>query len=203
MDLSFLPPMLISDLTALAQVLVIDLALAGDNAIVVGIAVNGLPAEQQKRAILIGIIGATVIRILLGAITLQLLAIIGLMLAGGLLLLWVVWKMFRELRAGPHQIHAAGAPTKTMRQAMVQIMIADLSMSLDNVLAVAGAARDSLWVLVVGLVMSVALMGLAAGLVARLLERYRWIAWIGLGIVFFVAIRMIWDGSHEVLAAVR
>ena len=203
MDFSSLPPMLVSDLTALAQVLVIDLALAGDNAIVVGIAVNGLPAEQQKRAILIGIIGATVMRILLGAITLQLLAIIGLMLAGGILLLWVVWKMFRELRAPRHDLANAAAPTKTMRQAMVQIIVADLSMSLDNVLAVAGAARDSLWVLVVGLVISVALMGLAAGLVARLLERYRWIAWIGLAIVFFVAIRMIWEGSHEVLGAIR
>ncbi len=202
MDFSSLPPMLISDLTALAQVLVIDLALAGDNAIVVGIAVAGLPAHQQKRAILFGIGGATVIRILLGAVTLQLLAIIGLMLAGGLLLLWVVWKMFRELRATPHAATDI-APTKTLRQAMVQIVVADLSMSLDNVLAVAGAARDSLWVLVVGLVLSVALMGLAAGLVARLLERYRWIAWIGLAIVFFVAIRMIWDGSHEVLGVIR
>ena len=202
MDLSSFPPMLISDLTALAQVLVIDLALAGDNAIVVGIAVAGLPAHQQKRAILFGIGGATVIRILLGAITLQLLAIIGLMLAGGLLLLWVVWKMFRELRAAPH-VGTDIQPTKTLRQAMIQIVVADLSMSLDNVLAVAGAARDSLWVLVVGLVLSVGLMGLAAGLVARLLERYRWIAWIGLAIVLFVAIRMIWDGSHEVIGAIR
>ncbi len=202
MDFSSFPPMLISDLTALAQVMVIDLALAGDNAIVVGIAVAGLPAHQQKRAILIGIIGATVIRILLGAITLQLLAVIGLMLAGGLLLVWVLWKMYRELRVKPHEIGNSGPPTKTMRQAMIQIVVADLSMSLDNVLAVAGAARDSLWVLVVGLTLSVALMGLAAGLVARLLERYRWIAWIGLVIVLGVAIRMIWDGSHEVLGVI-
>lgn len=203
MDLAWLSPTLATDLVALAQVLAIDLALAGDNAVVVGMAVAGLPKEQQKRAIVIGIAGATIFRIGLGAITIQLLAIIGLMLAGGVLLLWVCWKMYRDLRGAAHAVLAADAKPKTLRQAMIQIIIADLSMSLDNVLAVAGAAGERTWVLVVGLVMSVALMGLAAGLVARLLERHRWIAWIGLSIVLVVAMRMIWDGSHEVIGAVR
>ena len=203
MDFAALSPTLAADLSALAQVLVIDLALAGDNAVVVGIAVTGLPAHQKKRAIVIGIAGATVIRIVLGALTLQLLAIIGLLLAGGLLLLWVSWKMFRDFRAAPLRVHGADTPVKTLRQAMVQIVLADISMSLDNVLAVAGAAGDSTWVLVVGLVLSVGLMGLAAGFVAKLLEKYRWIAWIGLLIVLSVAIRMVWDGAHEVWGAVQ
>ena len=203
MDFTALSPTLAADFAALAQVLVIDLALAGDNAVVVGIAVTGLPAHQKKRAIVIGIAGATVIRIVLGALTLQLLAIIGLLLAGGLLLLWVSWKMFRDFRAAPLHELGAEAPVKTLRQAMVQIVLADISMSLDNVLAVAGAAGDSTWVLVVGLVLSVGLMGLAAGLVAKLLEKYRWIAWIGLLIVLSVALRMIWDGAHEVWGAIQ
>jgi YjbE family integral membrane protein len=203
MDLAWLPPTLAIDLVALAQVLVIDLALAGDNAVVVGMAVAGLPKEQQKRAIFVGIAGATIFRIGLGAITIQLLAIIGLMLAGGVLLLWVCWKMYRDLRGAAHAVLAADAKPKTLHQAMIQIILADISMSLDNVLAVAGAAGERTWVLVVGLIMSVALMGLAAGLVARLLERHRWIAWIGLSIVLVVAVRMIWDGSHEVISAVH
>jgi YjbE family integral membrane protein len=185
------------DLLALAQVVMIDVALAGDNAVVVGMAVAGLPDRQQRSAILLGIGGATVIRIALGAVALQLLALIGLLLAGGVLLLWVCWKMFRELRR-PHHVVAEGTGTKTLRQAMLQIILADISMSLDNVLAVAGAAHDRLWVLVAGLLLSVGLMGLAASLVARLLERYRWIAWIGLLIVLYVALNMIWHGGHEV-----
>jgi YjbE family integral membrane protein len=188
------------DLVALAQVVMIDVALAGDNAIVVGLAVSGLPARQKRPAILLGIGGATVIRIAMGAVALKLLAIIGLLLAGGILLLWVCWKMFRELRR-PHQAAAAGG-SKSLRQAMIQIMLADVSMSLDNVLAVAGAAHDSLWVLVCGLLLSVGLMGLAAGLIARLLERYRWIAWVGLMIVLYVALNMIWHGGHEVAEAI-
>jgi YjbE family integral membrane protein len=184
------------DLIALAQVVMIDLALAGDNAVVVGLAVTGLPARQKRSAILLGIGGATLIRIALGAVALQLLAIIGLLLAGGLLLLWVCWRMFRELRR-PHQVVVAGGE-KTLRQAMLQIILADVSMSLDNVLAVAGAAQQRLWILVAGLVLSVALMGLAANLVARLLERYRWIAWVGLLIVVYVALSMIWHGGHQV-----
>ncbi|HEX3575885.1 MAG TPA: YjbE family putative metal transport protein [Rhodopila sp.] len=188
------------DLVALAQVIMIDVALAGDNAIVVGLAVAGLPARQKRSAILLGIGGATVIRIAMGAVALKLLAIIGLLLAGGILLLWVCWKMFREIRRPHHALAPEGA--KTLRHAMLQIILADVSMSLDNVLAVAGAAHDRLWVLVAGLLLSVALMGLAAGLIARLLERHRWVAWIGLAIVLYVALTMIWHGSHEVARAI-
>lgn len=187
-------------LSALLQVLLIDLVLAGDNAVVVGLAVAGLPPEQKRRAILLGVGGATVIRIALAAVTLELLAIVGLTLAGGLLLLWVCWRMYREL-SRPHAAHAAGAPRRTLGRAMVQIILADLSMSLDNVLAVAGAAHEHPWVLVAGLAISVVLMGAAAGLIASLLERYRWIAWIGLLIVVYVAFKMIWEGSHQVIRA--
>jgi YjbE family integral membrane protein len=193
---------LTQDLTALVQVVLIDVALAGDNAVVVGMAVAGLPPKQKRPAIILGIAGATVIRMALGAVALQLLAIIGLLLAGGLLLLWVCWRMFRELR-GAHHRTVAGADQKTLRQAMMQIVLADLSMSLDNVLAVAGAANGSTWVLMTGLLLSVVLMGVAANLLANLLERYRWIAWIGLAIVLYVATTMIWHGSHEVADAVR
>jgi YjbE family integral membrane protein len=193
---------LLEQLSALAQVLIIDLTLAGDNAIVVGLAVAGLPAEQKRRAILVGIAGATILRIVLGAVTVQLLAIVGLLLAGGLLLLWVCWKMFRELQAQRHARHAVAA-SKTLPQAMLQIIVADLSMSLDNVLAVAGVAKDHLWVLVVGLSVSVMLMGLAANLVANVLERHRWVAGVGLLIVLYVAGTMVWDGAEEVLPYVR
>jgi YjbE family integral membrane protein len=189
------------DLAALAQVVMIDVALAGDNAVVVGLAVAGLPARQKRSAILFGIGGATLIRIAMGAVALQLLALIGLLLAGGILLLWVCWKMFRELRR-PHQVIGDSERTKTLRQAMMQIVLADVSMSLDNVLAVAGAAHDRFWVLVTGLLLSVGLMGLAAGLIARLLERHRWIAWVGLLIVLYVALTMIWHGGHEVAGAI-
>ncbi len=192
------PPELTQDLAALGQVIFIDIALAGDNAVVVGMAVAGLPAEQRRRAIITGIAGATLIRIGFGAIALQLLEIIGLTLAGGVLLLWVCWRMFRELRQAPHAGGEIEVRPKTMAQAMVQIVLADISMSLDNVLAVAGAAEGSTWVLAVGLILSVALMGLAAHLIAGLLERYRWIAWIGLLIVLYVALNMIWQGSNEV-----
>jgi YjbE family integral membrane protein len=194
---------LTQDLAALAQVVLIDITLAGDNAIVVGLAVAGLPDRQKRPAILLGIIGATVIRIALGAIALQLLAIIGLLLAGGLLLLWVCWKMFRELRR-PHARRAVGETRqKTLRQAMTQIVLADVSMSLDNVLAVAGAAGGSTWVLMLGLLLSVVLMGVAANLLAKVLERRRWIAWAGLVIVLYVAISMIWKGSAEIAEALR
>ncbi len=189
---------LLTDLAALAQVVLIDLTLAGDNAVVVGLAVAGLPATQQRRAIFAGVAAAAVIRIALGAVTLQLLAIVGLLLAGGLLLLWVCWRMYRELRRQP--AHAAAPKQKTLRAAIIQIVLADLSMSLDNVLAVAGAAQGHLWVLVTGLVLSVALMALAATLVARLLERYRWIAWLGLLVVLYIALKLIWAGGHDVWA---
>ena len=189
------------DLVALAQVVLIDITLAGDNAIVVGLAVAGLPDRQKRPAILLGIVGATVIRIALGAIALQLLEVIGLLLAGGLMLLWVCWRMFRELRGARR--HAPGErPHKTLSQAMFQIILADLSMSLDNVLAVAGAANGSTWVLATGLLLSVVLMGVAANLLASMLERHRWIAWFGLLVVLYVSVSMIWSGSHEVARAV-
>jgi YjbE family integral membrane protein len=192
---------LTQDLAALAQVVLIDVTLAGDNAVVVGMAVAGLPARRRRTAIVFGIAGATAIRIALGAIALQLLEVIGLLLAGGLLLLWVCWRMFRELRGARR--HAAGeTPRKTLSQAMFQIILADLSMSLDNVLAVAGAASGSTWVLATGLLLSVVLMGVAANLMASMLERHRWIAWFGLLVVLYVSISMIWHGSHEVARAV-
>jgi YjbE family integral membrane protein len=191
------------DLAALAQVVLIDITLAGDNAVVVGLAVAGLPPRQRRPAILLGIAGATAIRIALGAVALELLAIIGLVLAGGLLLLWVCWRMFRELRGARDRRDHVQARQKTLGQAMTQIILADLSMSLDNVLAVAGAAHGSTWVLALGLLLSVVLMGVAANLLAKLLERQRWIAWIGLLIVLYVAGSMIWDGSVEVAGAIR
>jgi YjbE family integral membrane protein len=189
-----------TDLAILAQVVMIDVALAGDNAVVVGMAVAGLPKQRRRSAILLGIGGATVLRIALGAVALRLLDIIGLTLAGGLLLLWVCWRMFRELR-GTHRKHGAGGAEKTLRAAMWQIIIADLSMSLDNVLAVAGTAHGHLWILVSGLTFSVVLMGAAATIIARLLDRFRWIAWVGLLIVLHVAIDMIWTGGWNVFGS--
>ncbi len=200
---------------ALLQVIGIDLVLAGDNAIVIGLAAAGLPKELRAKAILVGIIAATVMRIGFALITTQLLAIAGLLLAGGILLLWVCWKMWRELRNG-HGAEteaeealtgldlnadgtvAGGAPVKTFRQAATQIVIADVSMSLDNVLAVAGAAKDHPTVLIIGLVLSIALMGLAASFIARLLNKHRWIAYVGLAIILYVALKMMWEGWHEV-----
>ncbi|MBO1074043.1 TerC family protein [Roseomonas marmotae] len=204
MDLSAWMP----ELIALGQVLLIDLVLAGDNAIVVGMAAAGLPAEQRRKAIFWGIVAATVMRIGFAAITTQLLAIVGITLAGGILLLWVCYKMFRELQRGhqpevveaeTEQANAAPTERKTLRGAIIQILVADVSMSLDNVLAVAGAAKEHLWVLVVGLGISVVLMGVAATFIARLLERFRWIAWVGLLVILYVAIDMIWTGGGEVL----
>jgi YjbE family integral membrane protein len=187
----------------LAQVLLIDLVLAGDNAIVVGMAAAGLPPEQRRKAVLWGIGAATIMRIGFAAITAQLLSIVGITLAGGVLLLWVCWKMYRELREARHAetaqgIDAASAPQKTLPQAIMQILVADISMSLDNVLAVAGAAKDHTWVLVAGLGISVVLMGVAATLIADLLNRYRWIAWVGLAVILYVAVDMIWQGTHQV-----
>lgn len=190
-------------LSALFSVVIIDVVLAGDNAIVVGMAAAGLPADQRRKVIIIGIGAATVLRIALATVATWLLAIIGLTLAGGVLLLWVAWKFYRELRP-PRDRETAGdeirAPAvKTFRQAVVRITAADVSMSLDNVLAVAGTARDHFWVLALGLLLSVALMGLASNFIARLLGRHQWIAWVGLGIVTVVALRMIYEGSAEVL----
>ena len=208
-----------AEVSALVQVILVDLVLAGDNAIVVGIAVAGLPVQQRWRVMVLGIAAATLLRIVFAAFTVQLLQIIGLLLAGGLLLLWVCWKLWRELRSGrlvdmamrgPQEVAAdagpgapVGAPAKTMRQAVTLIIVADVSMSLDNVLAVAGVARDHAWVLVFGLVLSVAFMGLAAAVIARLLGRFHWIAYVGLAIIFYVSLRMIFDGGMELLEAAR
>lgn len=202
-------------LWALLQVIGIDLVLAGDNAIVIGLAAAGLPREQRNKAILVGILAATVLRIGFALLTTKLLAIVGLLLAGGILLLWVCWKMWRELRQGAAEVVqaeealadfdlnedgqvSACAPAKTFAQAALQIVLADLSMSLDNVLAVAGAAREHPTVLVIGLALSIAMMGLAATFIATLLNRHRWIAYIGLAIIVYVALDMIWRGWHEV-----
>lgn len=202
-------------LVALMQVIGIDLVLAGDNAIVIGLAAAGLPKDQRKKAILVGIIAATIMRIGFALVTTQLLEIIGLLLVGGLLLLWVCWKMWRELQTSQAEEHAAvealaeadlnadgtvagGAPRKTFAQAATQIVIADVSMSLDNVLAVAGAAHDHPTVMVIGLALSIALMGLAASYIANLLNRYRWIAYVGLFIILYVALKMMWEGWHQV-----
>ncbi len=190
---------ILAQLTALAQVLVIDLVLAGDNAVVVGMAVAGLPAAQKRAAILGGIGGAAVIRIGLALVALRLLAVVGLLLAGGALLLWVCWRMYRELRPRPRHAGSVAAP-KSLAAAMGQILLADLSMSLDNVLAVAGAANGHVGVLVAGLAVSVVLMAAAATLIARLLERYRWIAWLGLLVVLFVACKLVWEGWGDVVA---
>lgn len=203
-------------LLALLQVIGIDLVLAGDNAIVIGLAAAGLPKDQRNKAILVGIIAATVMRIGFALMTTQLLAIKGLMLVGGLLLLWVCWKMWSELRDG-HKTEdramealtdedinndgtvAGGGKRKTFAQAAWQIVIADVSMSLDNVLAVAGAAHDHPTVLVIGLVLSIALMGVAATFVAKLLTKHAWIAYVGLVIIVYVAAKMIYEGGHEIL----
>jgi YjbE family integral membrane protein len=223
MDLTALGP----ELIALGQVIMIDLVLAGDNAIVVGMAAAGLPKAQRGKVILIGIIAATVLRILFALVTTQLLLIIGLTLAGGLLLLWVCWKFWRELveqrrerlrhaamsrqeltkderreLAEPQEALPGAAPAKTMRQAITQIVIADVSMSLDNVLAVAGAASEHPTVLIIGLVLSVGLMGAAATVIANLLKRFHWIAYVGLAVILWVAVDMIWRGSMEVVTKV-
>jgi len=184
----------------LAQVIMIDLVLAGDNAVVIGLAAAGLPKAQRARAILVGIIAATVLRIAFASVAVELLAIVGLLLAGGILLLWVCWKMWRELRAGPGHEAAdvAHAPRKSFAQAAWQIVVADISMSLDNVLAVAGAARDHPTALIFGLGLSIVLMGVAASFIARLLGRHRWIAYVGLAIILYVAGDMIIRGAMEV-----
>ena len=197
----------VNQLGALLSVVIIDVVLAGDNAIVVGMAASGLPAGQRRRVIVFGIVIATGLRILFAYFAAQLLLIIGLTLAGGILLLWVSWKMYREIRAtrANDRRRGAGEPgrspvqPKNARQALVQIVLADVSMSLDNVLAVAGTARNHIWVLVFGLALSVALMGVASNYIARLLERHFWISWVGLGIITFVALKMIWEGSTEVI----
>lgn len=188
-------------LSAFGQVLMIDLVLAGDNAIVVGALAAGLPAEQRKKVILIGIGAALVLRILFALIVTWLMGIVGLIFAGGLLLLWVSWKFWREIRSGGHHADASDgsqqsgvSPAKSFAGAAWAVAVADVSMSLDNVLAVAGAAREHPGILVVGLLLSVALMGLAANFIARIIDRYRWIAYFGLAVILFVAFKMVYEG---------
>lgn len=195
-------------LVAFFQVIMIDLVLAGDNAVVIGLAAAGLRPELRARAILVGIVAATVLRVLFAIFAVQLLAIIGLLLAGGILLLWVSWKMWRELRERRHHKSVEGTvpgtevalPHKSFAQAAWQIVMADVSMSLDNVLAVAGAARDHIEALVFGLGLSIVLMGVAASFIARLLTRHRWIAYVGLAIIVYVSFDMIWRGTLEIHA---
>lgn len=208
-----------AELASLASVILIDVVMSGDNAVIIGLAAAGLPADMRRKVIVFGILGATVLRIAFASITVQLLEIIGLTLAGGILLLWVAWRMWRELRAqspaaaevtasaagggnaavdGADHAHAGH---KTFRQAFVSIIVADLSMSLDNVLAVAGAAQGHTYILAIGLGLSIVLMGIAANFIARLLERYHWIAYVGLAVVAYVALDMIYRGSMEVMAA--
>ena len=191
-------------LAAFFQVIAIDLVLAGDNAVVIGLAAAGLAPERRRRVILVGIVAATLLRLAFAAVAVELLAIVGLLLAGGILLLWVCWKMWRELQGmrrhanATDTAHATDPPRKTFAQAAWQIVLADISMSLDNVLAVAGAARDHPAALVFGLGLSIVLMGFAANFVANLLNRYRWIAYLGLAIILYVALDMIWRGFLEV-----
>ena len=205
-------------MTAFFQVVMIDLALAGDNAVAVGLSAAGLPPKQRRRAIVLGLAAAVVMLIGFALITTQLLKVVGLLFAGGLLLLWVCWKMYRELREQGRENSAEGeaalqdatgvdiganpkaqAKAKTMGQALLQILIADLTMSLDNVLAVAGAAREHPTVLVAGLLISITLMGVAASWIAKLLHRFRWLGYLGLAIVFWVSLHMLWEGSRNVV----
>jgi YjbE family integral membrane protein len=204
MDLSFISG---SALTAFVEILFIDIVLAGDNAIVVGALAAGLPAEQRRKVILIGVLAALVLRIGFALIVTQLLQIVGLVLAGGILLLWVAWRMYREIRhkdesVGSEEIagdeHSGVRPARSFASAAWGVALADVSMSLDNVLAVAGAAREHPWVLVFGLILSVLLMGLAANFIARYIDRYRWIAWIGLLVILWVACKMIFEGAAHV-----
>jgi YjbE family integral membrane protein len=191
------------------QVLMIDIVLAGDNAIVVGALAAGLPEDQRKKVIAIGVLAALVLRIAFALVVTWLMGIVGLVLAGGILLLWVAWRMYRDIRGHSHgespgspeiagDEHSGVKPAKSFAAAAWSVAIADVSMSLDNVLAVAGAARDHPGILIVGLIVAVALMGVAANIIAKYIERYRWIGWVGLVVILYVALKMIWEGWHEV-----
>ena len=202
-----------SALAAFGQVLMIDIMLAGDNAIIVGALAAGLPPDQRRKVIIIGIVAALVLRIIFALVVTQLMQVVGLVFAGGLLLLWVSWKMYRELRHPVHESHgspevegdehAGLRPAKSFASAAWAVAVADVSMSLDNVLAVAGAARDHPGILVVGLILSVALMGIAANILAKYIERYRWIAWVGLLVILWVAGNMIYDGFVDPSVGMR
>ncbi len=199
---------LLGEASALAKVVFVDVVLAGDNAVVVAMAAAGVPAEQRARVVFWGIAGAVILRIGLALVATQLLALVGLTFAGGILLLWVAWKMYREIYppagcrlAGLDGAVACGKPDKSFTQALVQIIVADISMSVDTVLAVAGAAREHLTVLVIGLVLSIGLMGTAASVIAAFLNRWRWLSQLGLLVVLFVAVEMIWRGAGQLACA--
>ncbi|MBN9496136.1 MAG: YjbE family putative metal transport protein [Alphaproteobacteria bacterium] len=204
----------IAQWTMLGTVIMVNFVLSGDNAVVVGMAASGLPKEQRQKALWFGIVAATVLRVAFALLASQLLQVVGLLLAGGVLLLWVAWKLYREISPADDVQEAEGAallggelvehvgPQKTMGEALWQILVADVSMSLDNVLAVAGAARSDPFVLAVGLIVSVLLMGIAAAAIAKLIEKHRWIAYVGLVLILYIAAKMVWDGGQEVFAAV-
>ena len=199
--------------------MLINIVLSGDNAIVVGMAAAAAPAEIRQKIIFWGIAGAVILRLMLAVVAVYLLTVVGVLLAGGILLLWVCWKMYRDLRQ-PRQEHIGAelasegdapdaepgelgtesgtGPQKTLNAAIWQILIADVSMSLDNVLAVAGSARDHPYILAFGLLISIALMAVAATYIARLLDRYHWLGWIGLLAILWVAVKMVWEGAHQV-----
>src|SRR3954467_2674371 len=194
-------------IAAFFEILAIDIVLAGDNAIVVGALAAGLPAEQRRKVIMVGVLAALVLRIGFALLVTQLLQVVGLVLAGGVLLLWVAWRMYRELRhkdesKGSEEVvgdeHSGLQPAKSFASAAWGVALADVSMSLDNVLAVAGAAKEHPWVLVFGLILSVILMGVAANVIARYIDRYKWIAWVGLLVILWVALKMIWEGAGHV-----
>lgn len=207
-------PQLADAIPVFAEVVLINLILSGDNAVVVGMAAAGLPPAQRLRALWLGIAVATALRVVFAVAATTLLHVFGLLLAGGLLLLWVAWKLWREILPGQADEQAEAealldgeivkhvGPTKQFRDALWQIIVADVSMSLDNVLAVAGAALEHPMILIAGLAISVLLMGLAAAAVAKLLERYHWVGYFGLAVIVYIAVRMIWTGGHEVVAAV-
>ena len=191
-----------SGMFALLQVLMIDIVLAGDNAVVIGMAAARVAPALRNKVIFWGLAAAVVLRVMLAAIAIKLLAIVGLTLAGGVLLLWVCWRMWRDIRRAKSSHEDIKLDENAgLKNAIIQIVVADVSMSLDNVLGVAGAARNHMDVLIIGLLLSVALMGAAANLVARLLEKVRWISYVGLAIVFYVAVTMVWEGGHQVLNA--
>ena len=212
-----MPHFLDPSLAALLQVILIDIVLAGDNAVVIGMAAARVPRAHRGRVVFWGLAAAVILRVILATLTASILETIGLMFAGGILLLWVSWRLYRDLAesreetAGAEAVAAAEAENNnsngiitidenlSTRRAIVQIVVADLSMSLDNVLAVAGAAMDHVWVLAIGLVLSIALMGIAASLIANLLQRHPWISYAGLIIVLYVALRMIWFGGWEIM----
>jgi YjbE family integral membrane protein len=198
-------------LAALLQVILIDIVLAGDNALVIGMVASRVPKANRRRVIFWALVVAVLLRILLATVTATILQVIGLMFAGGLLLLWVSWRLYREIRHHEQKqidLRRIRQPDDgdvdhpvtglTNRKAIMQVALADLSMSLDNVLAVAGAAKDHEWVLTIGLLLSIALMGVAAAMIANLLQRYPWISYAGLIIVIYVAARMMWIGGWEI-----